>query len=301
MPAPEADALMLGGVRITHPDRVLFAGEGTAKGMTKGDLARYHAALAPLMLPHAADRPMSLVRCPDGVEGDCFYQKHAGGAFGPHVHGIPIVDKDGRSDDYLYIDDADGLLACVQMGAIEFHGWGAHVADVERPDRMVFDLDPDEGLGFAAVRAAAREVRSRLAAEGLESFAMLTGGKGIHVVVPLAPGHDWAAHRDFARALALRMSEDAPARFVATMSREKRKGRIFIDWLRNQRGNTAIMPYSVRARAGAPVAAPVSWDELDGMESARRFGIGDTAALLARASSPALADWGRAAQRLPVP
>jgi len=149
------------------------------------------------------------------------------------------------------------------------------------------------------VRTAARDVRDALAKIGLRSFALLSGGKGIHVVVPLTPGHDWAAHRDFAKGLATWMSEDAPDRFVATMSKAKRAGRIFIDWLRNQRGSTAIMPYSARARAGAPVAAPIDWDELDEMANAHRFGIGDGALLAERARQPALRGWGSARQALP--
>jgi len=282
-------------VTISHPDRVVFP----ESGQTKGDLAAYYQAIAPLMLRFASNRPMSLVRCPQGREKKCFFQKHDSGSFGPHVRHVPILEKGGGSEDYLYLADADGIRACVQMGSIEFHGWCARADDVEKPDRMVFDLDPDEGLGFEQVRDAAREVREALAQLGLASFAMLTGGKGIHVVVPLTRGHGWEAHRDFARGLAQLMSEQAPARYVATMSKAKRKGRIFIDWLRNQRGATAVMPYSARARANAPVAVPVDWAELDGMESAHPFGIGDAALLLDRAAGPALQDWGVARQRLP--
>lgn len=282
-------------VAISHPDRVVFP-EG---GQTKGDLAAYYQAIAPLMLPFAANRPMSLVRCPQGREKKCFFQKHDSGSFGPHVRHVPILEKGGGSEDYLYLTDADGIRACVQMGSIEFHGWCARADDVEKPDRMVFDLDPDEGLGFERVRDAAREVRDALAQLRLASFAMLTGGKGIHVVVPLTRGHGWDAHRDFARALAQHMSEQAPERYVATMSKARRKGRIFIDWLRNQRGATAVMPYSARARANAPVAVPVDWAELDAMESAHPFGVGDAALLLDRAARPALKDWGIARQRLP--
>ena len=219
-PAPAAS-----DVTISHPDRVIFP----ESGQTKGDLAAYFQAIAPLMLPFAADRPMSLVRCPQGRAKKCFFQKHDSGSFGPHVRHVPIVEKGGGSEDYLYLTDADGILACVQMGTIEFHGWCAKVDDVEKPDRMVFDLDPDVGLDFGDVRAAARAVRDRLAGLGLKSFAMLSGGKGIHVVVPLMPGHGWEMHRDFAKALAVQMSNDAPERFVATMSKAKRQGRIFID------------------------------------------------------------------------
>ena len=185
------------------------------------------------------------------------------------------------------------------MGSIEFHGWGSHVDDVERPDRMVFDLDPDEGLDYAAVQSAATHIRDRLSDIGLTSFAMLSGGKGVHVVVPLTRGHDWAAHKDFASRFASALALSEPERFVATMSKAKRKGRIFIDWLRNQRGSTAILPYSARARVGAPVAVPVSWNEFGGIDRANAFSIDDVAALIERAGGADLKGWGQAEQKLP--
>ena len=282
-------------VAISSRARVIFPDTGA----TKGDLADYYAAIAPLMLPFAADRPISLLRCPEGREHPCFFQKHDSGGMGDAVRHVPIREKDGKVADYLFVSDARGLLQCVQMGTVEFHGWGARASAVERPDRMVFDLDPDEGLDFAQVTRAAADLRRHLADRGLASFALLSGGKGVHVVVPLLPGHGWQAHRDFARRLAEALSLAEPDRFVATMSKAKRKGRIFIDWLRNQRGNTAVLPYSVRARAGAPVAAPVSWTELEGMTNAHPFSIADTARLLDRAQDKALIGWGLADQRLP--
>lgn len=285
----------IGGIEITHADRVIFPQDG----FTKGDLAAYYHAIAPVMLPFAAGRPVSLLRCPDGVAGACFFQKHGDG-FGPHVDTVPIVEKDGDTGDYLAIRDADGLLACVQMGTVEFHGWGARADAVEAPDRLVFDLDPDEGLDFTAVTRAARQVRDRLSALGLASFAMLTGGKGIHVIAPLTPGHGWADHAAFAKHIAASMAQDEPDRFVATMSKAKRKGRIFIDWLRNQRGNSAILPYSARARAGALVAAPVGWGELETMGQAQLYSIADAPHLIERARSRALRGWGAARQSLPT-
>ena len=210
---------------------------------------------------------------------------------------MPVREKDGAVEDYIYVEDADGLLACVQMGTIEFHGWGSRADALELPDRMIFDLDPDEGLGFDVVKTAARDIAARLGDIGLVSFAMLSGGKGVHVVVPLTPGHDWDTHKDFARRFAEALSTAELDRFVATMSKAKRKGRIFIDWLRNQRGSTAILPYSARARPGAPVAVPIGWDELDDMENAHPFDIADADTLLARAT--ALKGWGFAEQLLP--
>ncbi|AZI36313.1 putative DNA ligase [Caenibius tardaugens NBRC 16725] len=282
-------------IRITHPDRVIFP----ETGETKGDLATYYESIAPLMLPFAAHRPISLVRCPQGRARKCFFQKHDSGSFGPHVSHVPIAEKHGGVEDYLYVTDTAGLLACVQMGTIEFHGWCASTADVEHPDRMIFDLDPDEGLDFAEVKRAARQIRQHLADLGLVSFAMLSGGKGVHVVLPLTPGHDWAVHKDFAKRFAEALSIAEPERFTATMSKAKRKGRIFIDWLRNQRGGTAILPYSARARTGAPIAVPVGWDELKDIETANSFSIRDAADLLERSRSKPLRGWGFAAQSLP--
>jgi bifunctional non-homologous end joining protein LigD len=280
-------------IRISNPERVIFP----ESGETKGDLASYYAAVAPLMLPFTGNRPISLVRCPQGRSKKCFFQKHDSGTFGPHVHRIPIKEKDGGTEEYLFVENAEGLIACVQMGTIEFHGWASRADAVEQPDRMIFDLDPDEGLDFRQCARAALDLRARLADLGLVTFAMLSGGKGVHVVVPLKRGHDWETHKNFAHRFAEAMSIAEPERFVATMSKAKRKGRIFIDWLRNQRGATAVLPYSARAREGAPVAVPIAWDELEGLETAKLYSINDADALVQRASH--LRGWGFADQCLP--
>jgi bifunctional non-homologous end joining protein LigD len=290
-PAPAATS----DVTISSRDRVIFP---EAKA-TKGDLADYYAAVAPLMLPHMARRPVSLVRCPQGRGKKCFFQKHDSGSFGKHVMHVPIQEKDGGHEDYLYVEDTDGILACVQMGTIEFHGWDSHVDALESPDRMVFDLDPDEELDFADVKKAALDMRRQLADIGLVSFAMLSGGKGVHVVVPLDPGHSWDAHKDFSKRFAEALSLAEPERYVATMSKAKRKGKIFIDYLRNQRSSTAIMPYSARAREQAPVAVPIGWDALADVEKAGAWTIADAGDLLERAASAELKGWGFASQPLP--
>ena len=286
---PETDT-----IRITNRDRAIYD-----SGQTKGQLADYYAAIAPLMLPFAAGRPVSLVRCPQGRGKKCFFQKHDSGSFGAHVHHVPIVEKDGGAEDYLWLDSAEGLLSCVQMGTIEFHGWGSRAGDVEHPDRLVIDLDPDEGLDFGDVKSAAKDIHDKLEDLGLVSFAMLSGGKGVHVVVPLDPGHSWEVHKNFAKRFAEALALTEPERFVATMSKAKRKGKIFIDWLRNQRGSTAVLPYSARAREGAPVAVPIAWGELAEFKDAHPWSIGDGDALLRRAKGKALAGWGFAAQSLP--
>ncbi len=282
-------------VKISSPERVVFP----ESGQTKGQLAEYYQALASLMLPWAAQRPISLVRCPQGRAKKCFFQKHDSGSFGPHVQHVPIREKNGQTEDYLYVEDAAGLLACVQMGTIEFHGWGSRSDAVEQPDRMIFDLDPDEGLDFGDVKKAAKDIHDRLADIGLVSFAMLSGGKGVHVVVPLTRGHSWEVHKDFSKRFAEALSMAEPDRFVANMSKAKRKGKIFIDYLRNQRGATAVLPYSARARAGAPVAVPIAWGELKDMENAHPFSIDDAKRLLDRSKGKGLAGWGFAEQALP--
>jgi len=289
--APEAEP----EVTISNRERVIFP----ESGQTKGELADYYAAVAPLMLPWLAGRPISLVRCPQGRAKKCFFQKHDSGSFGPSVHHVPVTEKRGNVEDYLYVEDAQGLLTCVQMGTIEFHGWGGRAEDVEAPDRMVFDLDPDEGLDFADVKSAAKDIHARLTDIGLTSFAMLSGGKGVHIVVPLTPGHSWDAHKDFSKRFAEALSMAEPDRFIANMSKAKRVGKIFIDYLRNQRGATAVLPYSARARAGAPVAMPIAWGELDGFANAHPFSIADAKRLLDRAQSKSLAGWGFAEQPLP--
>ncbi|TPG10006.1 DNA ligase D [Sphingomonas oligophenolica] len=293
---PEAaPAPAVSHVTVSSRDRVIFPDSN----VTKGQLADYYQAIAPIMLPWVARRPVSLVRCPQGRAKQCFFQKHDAGSFGEFVHHVDVTEKDGSVEPYLYVDDADGLVACVQMGTIEFHGWGSQIDPLEKPDRLIFDLDPDEGLDFEDTKKAAEHLKNQLAELGLVSFPLLSGGKGVHVVVPLTPEAEWPAVKDFADRFARALSAAEPDRFVAVMSKAKRKGKIFIDYLRNQRGATAIMPFSARARSGAPVAAPVSWTELRDVNTAARWHVGDLDELLARAGSRALAGWGVADQLLP--
>jgi bifunctional non-homologous end joining protein LigD len=282
-------------VRISNPDRVIFP----ESNQTKGQLAAYYQALAPAMLPWIANRPISLVRCPQGRGKKCFFQKHDAGVFGAAVKQVGIKEKDGHEEAYIYIDNADGLLTCVQMGTIEFHGWGARIEDVEKADRLVFDLDPDEAVSFATVKSAAVKIRDLLKDFGLETFPMVTGGKGVHVIAPLTPKAEWPAVKDFALRFAQALALGEPDHFTAALAKAKRGGRIFVDYLRNQRGATAVMPYSARSRANAPVAAPVSWSELASLEAANRWTIADGDELSTRARSSELAGWGRAAQVLP--
>lgn len=253
-------------VAISHPERVVFA----KKKIRKGDVADYYRQMARWILPGIVGRPLSLLRCPDGAGKACFFQKHHGPGLGDAVHAVPLQQKSGR-EDYVYIDDVRGLLQLVQMNTLELHPWGATVADPEHPDRLVFDLDPGEGVGWNEVKAGARDVRDRLQEIGLRSFVRLSGGKGVHVVVPLQPAADWEQAKAFCEAFAQAMAQQAPERYVATMSKAKRGGVIFIDWLRNTRGATSVCSWSLRARESAGVAVPLRWEELARIKAADAF------------------------------
>jgi bifunctional non-homologous end joining protein LigD len=292
---PERPTAASFGIAISNPDRVIYPEDG----LTKGQLADYYAAVEPLIMVDAAHRPMTLIRCPQGRSSKCFFQKHDSGTFGPDVKHIPIKESKGSVEDYLYVDDIKGLLACVQMGTVEFHGWGSRTENVEYPDRLVFDLDPDVGLDFEKVKQAALRLKGLLADLGLKTFPLLSGGKGLHVVAPLDASRDWPAVKSFADRFSRAIAEAEPEMFTANIRKVQRKGRIFLDWLRNQRGATAVMPYSARAREGAPVAAPIAWEELDRYQGGNHFTVHDADELIERASSKMLAGWGEAKQALP--
>jgi bifunctional non-homologous end joining protein LigD len=288
-------AAAISGVKISNRDRVIFP-EGK---LTKGELADYYEAVAQIMLPWAGSRPISLVRCPQGRDKKCFFQKHDAGSFGDEVKQVGILEKDGHQEPYLFVDTPAGLLTCVQMGTIEFHGWGARIEDVEKADRLVFDLDPDEGLDFKDVVSAAFHLQDVLGQMGLVTFPMVTGGKGVHVIAPLTPTAEWPQVKDFAHRFALALAQADPERFTAALAKAKRIGKIFIDYLRNQRGATAVMPYSARSRPFAPIAVPLTWEELRDLDSPNHWHIGDAPEILNRATSKDLAHWGRANQILP--
>jgi bifunctional non-homologous end joining protein LigD len=253
----QPDPAVVKGVRISHPDRLLFP---EAK-LTKLDLARYFAAVWRHIEPHLRDRPLAFLRCPEGARAACFFQKHWGAALAGVV---PVdVSAPGKSEpDQARIGSVAGLVGLAQFGVIELHLWGARAKRLERPDRVVFDLDPGPRVAWNQVVTGARLLRSLLAELGLESFAMLSGGKGVHVVVPIRPEHDWATVKGFAAAIAQGLATASPARYVDHASKSARSGRIFVDYLRNGRGATAIAPFSPRARARGSVATPISWEEL---------------------------------------
>lgn len=246
-------------VKLTHPDRVLYPGQG----LTKQGLADYYTAVAPLILPHLHDRPLSLLRCPSGDRRECFFHKHFGPEAPPSLRRVPVPEKPGGElRTYVMVEDLAGLIALVQLGVLEIHPWGSRRGELERPDRLIFDLDPGPGVAWEQVVEAALALRDRLAGLGLASFVKTTGGKGLHVTAPIAPGPSWAELKEFARALAVALAREAPRRYTATVALSARSGKIYIDYLRNERGATAVAPYSTRARPGAPVAAPLRWEEL---------------------------------------
>jgi len=257
------------GVRLTSPDRVVYPGQG----ITKAQLVAYYEDVAEAMMPHIENRPLSLVRCPQGPAKHCFFQKHDTGGFPPQLLSSPIAEKDGEKKDYFYIKELAGLVAGTQMNVLEWHVWGSRFPNIEKPDRLVFDIDPDEGLDFSAVTSAAIDIRDRLDDLGLKSYPLVSGGKGIHVIVPLKASKEWPDIKAFCRALATRLAEDEPDRFTANLSKASRKGRLFVDYLRNERGSTAICPWSIRSREGAPVAVPLAWDEVPKLKKANGFAL----------------------------
>ena len=276
-PAPSHDrkagiaAAEKAGIKLTSPDRVVYPGQG----VTKADLVAYYAAVAERMLPYIENRPLSLLRCPQGRAKYCFFQKHDTGGFPDAMQSLDIAEKDGEKESYFYITDLAGLIAGTQMNVLEWHLWGARIKDVEKPERIIFDIDPDEGLGFEQVRAAATDIRAELDAWGLESYPLVSGGKGIHVIAPLRPSTEWPEVKSFCKTFAQRLADKFPDRFTANSRKASRKGKLFIDYLRNERGATAIAPWSTRSRQGAPVAVPVGWDELETIKAANQFSLAD--------------------------
>ena len=253
-----AKSMIIKGVKITSPDKVLF----DDPEITKADVIRYYASVSERMLPYVGHRILSIVRCPKGVSEACFYKKHPG----PDSKGIvtmPVSNSDGETEDYFYIENESGLLYEAQMGTLEFHIWGSRVDALEKPDMMVFDLDPDEGMDLATIRRGVLDMKSILAELSLNSYLKTSGGKGYHVVVPLTPAASWDAFHDFARSVAEVMEQKWPDRYTSNVRKAKRKEKIFIDWIRNGRGATSIAPYSIRARKGARVSMPITWDELN--------------------------------------
>lgn len=265
---------LFGSVKLTHAERKVYP-----DGRSKGDVAHYYAAVMPQLLAAIANRPLSLVRCPDGTSAPCFFQKHMTAGL-RLVRSARLHEESGGSANYLFVDNADEVFELVQFNTLEFHPWATHVEDTDHTDYLVFDLDPGPGVTWSRVIAAAELVHERCSAEGLTSFLRTSGGKGLHVVVPLRPAVPWIIAKDFAQAFAYSIAESRPKEFIAMASKERRQGKIFIDYLRNTRGATSIASYSLRARPGAPVATPLRWDELAHLKSATAFTLRNVPARL---------------------
>jgi bifunctional non-homologous end joining protein LigD len=283
-------------LQLTHPERILYPDIG----LTKLGLANYYIEIANWILPHVVDRPLSLVRCPDGqAAGKCFYQKHVGVGTPKALGCVPIEEKNGL-EEYVFVQDIGGLLALVQMSVLEIHPWGARRDNVERPDRLTIDLDPGPDVPWDRVVDAAFSARDLLAELGLESFVKTTGGKGLHVVMPLAPRRaDWDETKRFCKHVAGLLADKAPKLYTINMAKAARKGKIFVDYLRNDRGATAVVAYSTRARSGAPVSTPLAWDELSAAIRSDHFNVTNLPARLASLKRDPWADIDDIRQSIP--
>lgn len=282
-------------VELTHPERVYWPNDN----ITKHDLLEYYALAWQRMSPFIVNRPLALLRCPDGIDGPRFFQKHAWKGINHHI--TEIADpEDKEAAKLLKIESFDGLAALVQSAALEIHPWGTTTDHWEKPDMIIMDLDPGEDVAWSKVVAAAKEIRERFAALGLTSFVKTSGGKGLHVVASIKPQATWLHIKDAAEAIAHAMSADNPETYLSVASKAKRTGHIFIDYLRNGRGNTAVAPYSTRARKGAAVSMPVRWEELDGKIGPASFTIRNAGSRLGQSSADPWADFFRAASQLKV-
>lgn len=256
---------------VTHPEKVL----DVESGVTKQQLADYYVAVAEQLLPNIANRPLSVVRCPEGSTKPCFFQKHVGVGLPAGVKSVSIRSrKTGERDDFLTVDSTEGLVGLAQMGVLEIHPWGSQNDSLEKPDRIVFDLDPDAAIKWRIISDTALEFRKRLKKMNLEGFLKSTGGKGLHIVIPIEPEHEWPAIKEFAHRLVLDLESERPELYVTKMTKASRKNRIYLDYLRNDRGATSVAAYSSRARSGLPVAMPLQWRELQD-EKAPAFHVSD--------------------------
>jgi len=294
IPTPKSASGKSFGVKLTHPDRIYWPDAG----VTKQGLAEYYADVWKWMAPHLVARPLALVRCPDGIGQKCFFQKAAWKG----IHrSVSVLRNPGEGgEEVLAIHDLDGLIALAQGGTLEIHPWGSTVDDLDRPDRIIFDLDPGPDIGWAELVRAAQDVRERLRAAGLESFIKTTGGKGVHVIAPLEPVATWDEVKPWTRTIAEAMVADSPDRYVSKMSKKLRAGHIFVDYLRNGRGATAVAAYSTRSRPGAPVSTPLSWDELGPDVRGAHFRVDNLQARLAHLKADPWSGFFKIKQRMPI-
>lgn len=288
------DARVL-GVRISNPGKIIYQ----QQGITKLQLAQYYEAIGKYMLPHVKNRPLSLVRCPEGEGKECFYQKHESQGMGPEIGRVNVSEKE-KSEIYLQITGLKSILALVQFGVLEFHTWGSVSQKLENPDIIVFDLDPDESVPWSKMIDTAKLLRDRLKALGLVPFLKTTGGKGLHIVVPIKPQHTWDEVYDFTQAFANLIVRENPKLYLAKMSKAARKGKIFIDYMRNGRGATFIAPFSTRARKGAPIAVPIGWDELTEKLRPNQFSLGEVVERMTHLKKDPWQDFTKSRRPLPL-
>lgn len=288
--ASDQPETLSGGVKLTHPDKLLWPKDG----ISKHDLAEYFAVVSDRLFPFLDNRPLSLVRTPDGVKGERFYQRHAMKGMSKLIETAKLP---GFDEPYLVIRRPEALMAFAQIAATELHPWGATVKDIERPDFLVFDLDPSPSVTFTAMLKAAQEIRERLKRYDMAAYPKLSGGKGFHVVVPLKPKADWHQAKAFARTLVEAMEADSPKLYTTMARKTKRRGRVFLDYLRNDKTSTAVAAWSPRARDGAPIAVPIDWQMLEGKRTLPVYTIKSVAKALKDADP-----WKRFdADRVPVP
>lgn len=266
--ASPAQRATTGAITITHPDRVVYPRDS----ITKGDVAAYYQRVMTWLLPNVIKRPLSVIRCPEGASKTCFFQKHPMNGLN-HVGAIKLKEEKGTLATYMYAKNADSILELVQFGAMELHVWSTHINHLETTDRVVFDLDPSPRVTWQRIVAAARSLKVQMEELGLTSFVRTSGGKGLHVVLPINPACSWELAKDFSHAVATRMATEQPQEFVDTANKAKRAGKIYVDYLRNARGATSIANYSLRVRTGAPVATPLRWEELSKVEGGDAFTI----------------------------
>jgi bifunctional non-homologous end joining protein LigD len=284
---------IVAGITLSHPDKVLFPEDH----LSKRDIAQYYAAVGERIVPHLRDRPLSLVRCPDGWQGQCFYQKHADKSVNAAVQRISVPEGTGTAT-YMAANSTAAVVALLQWGVIEVHPWGSRKPKLDRPDLLILDFDPDDGVGWSELVSAVQATRTLLDEMGLTGFLKTTGGKGLHVVVPIRPTIEWDVAKGFTKAVADLLVATFPERFTATLSKARRKGKIFIDYLRNGQGATAVAPYSVRAREHAPVATPIAWEELTRDVRFAHFNVGNVPARLAGMASDPWATYFEVRQSL---
>jgi bifunctional non-homologous end joining protein LigD len=287
-------AVDVAGVRITHPDRIVYPGTK----ITKLALAQFYERIAPWILPHLTGRPLTLVRCPEGLAKPCFYMKHSNVWALPELRRVKIQEKT-KVGEYLIADTVPAVISLIQMGILEIHTWNTCVDHVETPDRIVFDIDPGEKVPWTQVVEAARLVRRLLRGVGLQCFPKTTGGNGLHVVVPLTPHSDWRTCLEFSRAVASTIEQYDPTRYTTAFAKAGRERKILIDYLRNNRTNTSVSAYSTRAKEGAPVSMPLRWQELTTALRPSRITVLTLESMLKRKKDP-WADYWKTRQRLPA-